>query len=117
MYRIDNPKVTVMNKGDGKAFYKLSNDTTVYKQVLEGAVGKMSKEDLKKKGLKIFEETDCVVCLVEKPNMVYNICGHMCICKSCHGLNKGSNKCVMCNTNNTQAFFAAEGGADDDDDE
>ena len=46
-------------------------------------IGKISKEDLKKKGLKIFEETDCVVCLVEKPNMVFDFCGHMCICKSC----------------------------------
>ena len=49
--------------------------------VLEGVVGKISKEDLLKKGLKIFEETDCVVCLVDKPNMVFDVCGHMCICK------------------------------------
>ena len=49
--------------------------------------------------------------------MVYNMCGHMCICKGCYSHMKGTNKCQMCNTNNTQAFLATEGGADDDDDE
>ena len=77
----------------------------------------MSKEDLKKKGLKIFEETDCVVCLVEKPNMVFDICGHMCICKSCYGLNKSSTKCPMCNTQNVNAFVATDGDGDGDDDD
>jgi hypothetical protein len=106
-----------MYSGPGKAFYKLSNDTSIYKEVLSGVVGKMSKEDLKKKGLKIFEEVDCVVCLVEKPNMVYDMCGHMCICKACHGINRGSLKCPMCNTNNKNAFLATGGEADDDDDD
>jgi hypothetical protein len=117
VYRIDDPKVKVMYGGLGKAsFYKLSNDASIYKQVMNGAVGMISKEDLKKQGLKIFEETDCVICLLEKPNMVFNLCGHMCICKSCHCVNKSSNKCPVCNTNNTQAFLATEGGADGDSD-
>jgi hypothetical protein len=85
--------------------------------VLEGVCGKMSKDDLKKKGLKIFEETDCVVCLVEKPNMVFDLCGHMCICKSCIALNNGSKVCPMCNTKNLNAYIATEGTADDDDDD
>jgi ubiquitin-conjugating enzyme E2 J2 len=118
VYRIDNPKVKVMYGGPGKAsFYKLSNDTSIYKLVLEGAVSKMSKEDLKKKGLKIFEESDCVVCLVEKPNMVFDICGHMCICKACFSMNKSSNKCVMCNTVNKNAFIAEDGEVDGDGDD
>lgn len=117
VYRIDNPKVKVMGGGGAKAFYKLSNDVSIYKQVLEGVVGKMSKEDLKKKGLKIFEETDCVICLVEKPVMVFDICGHMCICKPCHGVNKSSNKCPMCNTMNKNAFIAIDGAGEDDDDD
>jgi len=118
VYRIDNPKVKVIYGGEDKAsFYKLSNDTTIYKQVLEGAVTKISKEDLKKKGLKIFEEADCVVCLVDKPNMVFDICGHMCVCKSCYSLNKGSKKCVMCNTTNYNAFIAKDVEVDGDDDD
>jgi len=57
VYRIDNPKVKVCsNSGTGKYFYKLSNDASIYNLVLEGAVTKVSKEDLKAKGLKIFEE-------------------------------------------------------------
>jgi hypothetical protein len=49
VYRIDNPKVKVMYGGAGKAsFYKLSNDASIYKQVMNGAVGMISKEDLKK---------------------------------------------------------------------
>lgn len=40
VYRIDNPKVKVMYGGPGKAsFYKLSNDASIYKQVMSGAVG------------------------------------------------------------------------------
>lgn len=105
-----------MYGGAGKAsFYKLSNDASIYKQVMNGAVGMISKEDLKKQGLKIFEETDCVICLVEKPNMVFNICGHMCVCRPCHSLNKASNQCPVCNTKNTQAFVATEGGDEDSD--
>ena len=98
-----------------KYFYKLPNDASLYKLVLEGAVTKISKEELKAKGLKIFEEQDCVVCLCEKPNMVFDLCGHMCICKACYSMNKNSLKCVMCNTMNKNAFIA-EGGEDDDDD-
>lgn len=49
VYRIDDPKVKVMYGGPGKAsFYKLSNDASIYKQVMSGAVGVISKEDLKK---------------------------------------------------------------------
>lgn len=85
--------------------------------MLEGALFKMCKEDLKKRGLKIFEESDCVVCLVVKPNMVFDVCGHMCMCKSCFALTKGSTMCVMCNTYNKNAFLAQDGevsGGDDD---
>jgi hypothetical protein len=46
--------------------------------------------------------------------MVYDICGHMCICKSCYGLNKESKKCVMCNTTNKNAFLALDGEVDGD---
>ena len=77
----------------------------------------MTKEDLQKNGLKIFEETECVICLVDKPNMVFNICGHMCVCKPCFTRNKSATKCVMCNTQNTQAYIATDGGDDDGDDE
>ena len=77
----------------------------------------MTKEDLAKRGLKIFEETDCVICLDAKPNMVYDICGHMCVCKSCYGLNKESNKCIVCRTDNKNAFIAVDNMPDDDDDE
>lgn len=116
VYRIDNPKVKVMYSGPGKAFYKLSNDVSIYKLVLEGAVTKMSKEDLKAKGLKIFEEVECVVCLVDKPNMVFDMCGHMCTCKSCYAMNKSSNKCPMCNTVNRNAYVATDADGDGDSD-
>lgn len=118
VYKIENPKVKVMYGGANKAsFYKLSNDASLYKTVVEGATKMMTKEDLAKRGLKIFEETDCVICLDAKPNMVYDICGHMCVCKSCYGLNKGSNKCIVCNTNNKNAFIAVDNMPDDGDDE
>lgn len=77
----------------------------------------MTRDDLQKIGLKIFEETDCVVCLHEAPNLVFDICGHMCLCKSCHSLSKGNNKCPMCNTNNKNAYPVKDGPVDEDDDD
>ena len=118
VYKIENPKVKVMYGGELKAsFYKLSNDVSLYKTVVQGATKMMTKEDLAKRGLKIFEEADCVVCLDAKPNMVYDICGHMCVCKSCYGLNNGSNKCIVCRTDNKNAFIAVDNRPDDGDDE
>jgi Zinc finger, C3HC4 type (RING finger) len=99
------------------SFYKLSNDVSLYKQVMEGVKGTVTRDDLKKIGLKIFEETDCIICLDAKPDMVYDICGHMCICKKCHGVNKNSNKCPMCNTNNKNAYPVTDAVVDGDDDE
>jgi len=118
VYRIDNPKVKVMYGGDTKAsFYKLSNDASIYNQVMEGCKKTVTPEDLKILGLKVFEETDCIICLVEKPNLVFDICGHMCVCGPCHRINKGSNKCPMCNTNNKNAFEVKEGAPEGDDDD
>jgi len=116
VYRIDNPKVKVMYGGATKAsFYKLSNDVSIYKQVLDGCSKTMTKDDLKKMGLKVFEETDCVVCLCEKPNVVFNICGHMCVCKECHKSACSDNKCPVCNTRNTMAFPMVDGAPEDED--
>ena len=77
----------------------------------------MTTEDLKKLGLKVFEETDCIICLEAKPNLVFDICGHLCICGGCHKVNKGSNKCPMCNTNNKNAYAVKDVEPEDDDDE
>jgi hypothetical protein len=100
------------------SFYKLSNDVSIYKTVMEGATKQVTKDDLAKLGLKVFEETDCIICLDQKPSLVFNLCGHICICDKCHVVNKSSNKCPMCNTNNTCAYSVKdEKPGDDDDDE
>ena len=118
VYRIDNPTVKVMYGGDKKAsFYKLSNDVSIYQQVMEGVKKTVTKEDLAKIGLKVFEETDCIICLAEKPNLVFDICGHLAICGGCHKISKFSNKCPMCNTNNKNAYPVKDVEPDDDDDE
>jgi hypothetical protein len=46
--------------------------------------------------------------------MVFDVCGHMCVCKACFSMNKESNMCFMCNTSNNNAFLA-ENGEDEDD--
>lgn len=99
------------------SFYKLSNDVSLYKQVMEGAKGTVTTADLQKLGLKVFQETDCIICLDAKPNLVFDICGHLCVCGACHKLSKGSNKCPMCNTNNKNAYAVKDVEPEDDDDE
>ena len=85
-----------------KPFYKLSNDTSIYKIVAKDQKKDMSKDDLKKMGLKVYEETDCVLCLCSPPSLVFNVCGHMCVCDSCY--KAVANKCPMCNTQNTGVY-------------
>jgi hypothetical protein len=47
--------------------------------------------------------------------MVFDVCGHMCVCSTCLAITKKGKKCYMCNTMNYNAFIA-EGGEDEDED-
>ncbi len=76
-------------------FYKLPNDPSLYKLVVENQTKEMTTEDLKKLGQKVYEEEDCVYCLCVKPNIVFENCAHMCLCKDCYATIKDQ-MCPMC---------------------
>ena len=84
-----------MQRPDTAPFYKLPNDASLYKLVVENQTKEMTTEDLKKLGQKVYEEEDCVYCLCEKPNIVFEVCAHMCLCQGCYaGLT--DRLCPMC---------------------
>ena len=43
----------------------------------------------------LFKEETCVICVINKPNILYTSCGHICICRSCNQLYP-INKCPLC---------------------
>ena len=77
----------------------------------------VTKDDLARLGFRVFEETDCIICLVDKPNLVFDQCGHLAICGNCYKRSGNSNKCPMCNTNNRNAYPVKDVEPDGDDDE
>ncbi len=92
----------------GKApFYKLPNDASLYKLVVENQTKEMTTEDLKKLGQKVYEEEDCVYCLCVKPNIVFEQCAHLCLCKDCYaGLT--DRLCPMCRQRITSVITIKE---------
>ena len=48
---------------------------------------------------KTFKSDQCVICLEEKPKVLFCNCGHICICKKC-ATHRYSN-CPLCKKENT----------------
>ena len=48
--------------------------------------------------IKIYAETNCVICLDEEPVKVFVPCGHRCLCSDCYDQYKAQKKntCVLC---------------------
>jgi hypothetical protein len=47
--------------------------------------------------LRIYEITECVVCMVENSTEILVPCGHLCMCKSCcESLLKCRSNCPIC---------------------
>ena len=51
-------------------------------------------------GEKTFRQEKCVICLEEIPNVLFCLCGHICICEKCKEIEK-LNSCPVCKTENT----------------
>ena len=49
---------------------------------------------------KIFKAEECAICLVNKPNVLFCSCGHLCICNKCNKI-KRLYVCPACRTRNT----------------
>ena len=48
---------------------------------------------------KIFKSDDCIICMVNKPNILFCNCGHLCYCTECYKL-KSLSACPICKTEN-----------------
>ncbi len=45
---------------------------------------------------KVFESTDCCICLGEEPSRVLVPCGHLCLCEDCSDKIYPNDKCPLC---------------------
>ena len=48
---------------------------------------------------KIFKCDDCIICMVNKPNILFCNCGHLCECEGCYKI-KTPSICPVCKTDN-----------------
>ena len=55
---------------------------------------------IKVNGSETFKSNECVVCLINRSNVLFCNCGHLCLCLECNRI-KISNKCPICKTENT----------------
>ena len=47
-----------------------------------------------------FKSDECVICLINPPNVLFCNCGHLCLCAECNKV-KSLNTCPVCKTENT----------------
>ena len=48
---------------------------------------------------KIFKSDECIICLTNKPNIIFCNCGHLCYCVKCYKI-KTFSTCPICKTDN-----------------
>ena len=48
---------------------------------------------------KIFKSDECIICMVDKPNILFCNCGHLCECDKCYKI-KTPSICPICKTDN-----------------
>ena len=48
---------------------------------------------------KIFKSDECIICLTNKPNIIFCNCGHLCYCVKCYKI-KTLSTCPICKTDN-----------------
>ena len=78
-----------MNLPTTKVFYAESND-----------FGYSDNEDnINVNHVKTYKADECVICMENKPNVLFCGCGHICICKECIKI-KRVNRCLICKTLN-----------------
>ena len=51
-----------------------------------------------------FVQENCVICMTNKPNILYSSCWHMCICRSCDRSHP-INKCPLCRRGAASKFY------------
>ena len=49
--------------------------------------------------IKMYKTDECVICLENKTNVLFCLCGHICICEKCNEIKK-LNSCPVCKTEN-----------------
>ena len=56
--------------------------------------------DNKINAVQTFKSNECVICLINQPNVLFCNCGHMCICEECDRV-KSLETCPVCKTKST----------------
>ena len=84
----ENDLTTVINRG--KSFYRVSKNNI---KILD----EYTDPDFDISKIKIYSIDECVVCLTEKPNVIFLPCGHQCTCLTCYNMISNVHKdCSLC---------------------
>ena len=51
-----------------------------------------------------FKQDTCVICITNKPDILYSGCGHMCMCSSCDRAHP-VNTCPLCKSEYVNKFY------------
>ena len=104
-YEINDNDIHLIGDGDKTPFYKIKKNNI--RILTEEESKKYIKKDITGLGidianLKIFDISECVICLSEISSLIFIPCAHRCVCSTCYeGLKKIKNCCPLCRRNIT----------------
>ena len=82
-YKVPSHAITVVQRGTDKFFYHVNKH---YIEIIR---------DENVKPEKIYESSECCICIDDECSIVMVPCGHLCMCAECSG-EYNTNKCPMC---------------------
>jgi hypothetical protein len=113
-YKIDDNDLIIIESENKMPFYKIKNkknililndeESSIYKSNYTSDF--IKKDILDISTLKIFDISECVVCLSTSSSIIFIPCAHMCVCNDCYnGIKKTKNCCPLCRKDIKKIIF------------
>ncbi len=84
-YEIGPNDLSLVSRAGTKAFYQINTNAIKVVPIINWS------------DFKVFEITECLVCMADESSQIMAPCGHRCMCKSCcDHLLKSNKKCPIC---------------------
>lgn len=99
-YQICDNDIYLISDGSKSPFYKISKNNI--RILTNDECKKYKKDDPTGLGidiskLKIYDVSECVICLSETSSVIFIPCAHRCVCDACYvGIKKVKNCCPLC---------------------
>jgi len=101
-YQVPHEDVSLVFKGTSLSHYSVKG------KHIKNLGTSLPEDNIKDRSelKEIYIADDCVICLDEKPNVVFGPCGHSCMCKVCfEQMQKIKQQCPLCRRPITNLFF------------